>query len=201
VAGESAEQIASKRLKPIKTTTVLGYLCDALSAREVGDDVWSRLRSEVGLTDPAKATAVRDAVNAHGADGIGAVKAALPSEYDYSVIKAVAAAMLAKRLHVFDIQPVVAPSGEKGTAVPASAADASLSADLAEAADFSDDDGIPLSAVAAHLKRSSPDATPRGCDGDDEMPLMAPVKVRKAATGLGGRVMPSFMSGGWKTKK
>jgi len=70
--------------------TVAGYVAEA-GASGVSVD-WKRLAGEASLTEKA-AREVAIAIAARGQDGLGAVKRALPSHFEYGQVKVVAAMM------------------------------------------------------------------------------------------------------------
>jgi hypothetical protein len=89
--GESLASIATTgRPKPISPMTVAGYLADAAGFGIQVD--LDRVAAEARL-DSIGARVVAEAVAAHGAGGLGAVKRALPPTWEYGQVKLVAALM------------------------------------------------------------------------------------------------------------
>eukprot|EP00887_Chlorella_sp_A99_P003535 scaffold7.g3535.t1 len=89
--GQSVHAIATTgRKSAINPQTVVGYLADAANAGLPMD--WPRLMGEAGLPEE-EARAISQAILAHGHEGLGAVRRALPQEAGYGSIKLVAALM------------------------------------------------------------------------------------------------------------
>jgi ATP-dependent DNA helicase RecQ len=118
-SGQTLATIATTgRPKPINPMTVAGYLADAAGAGAFLD--WPRLAGEAAVTE-ARARAAAAAIRAHGDQGVGAVKRALPPDFEYGQVKVVAAMM---RQGVLWFDPGVAAGngqgeGESGEAEPA----------------------------------------------------------------------------------